>query len=360
MSDLMGAPAVVLANGQLDSIHGKTTHGLVRGPSRFEIVAVVDPSTSSEGSDAGTWVDGRRRGIPVVGSVADALTLAPRPNVCVIGVATHGGMLPPDVRGEVLTAAREGLTVVNGLHAHLADDPEIADAALAGNARLIDFRRAKAIGDLRFWSGEIYDIEIPRIAVLGIDCAIGKRTTAGFLKQVLADRGIRADMIYTGQTGFLQGYRHGFFFDATPNDFVSGELEGAILDCARESSPELILIEGQASLRNPSGPCGSELLLSAAAHGAVLLVAPGRRDFEGLEREIPLPSVAEEIALIKAYGVPVLALGVHTEGLDSESAEAARAALEAEHGVPAVLPVTDGVGRMVDVLIDRFGLGDER
>ncbi len=359
MSDLMGAPAVVLANGQLDSIHGKTTHGLVRGPSRFEIVAVVDPGAA--GRDAGDCVDGRARGIPVVASIEAALALDPKPRVCVIGVATHGGILPPEVRGEVIEAAQAGLTVINGLHRHLANDPEIAAAAAAGNARLIDFRRAKPVEELRFWSGEIYDVEAPRVAIIGTDCAIGKRTTAGFLTQECIDRGIRADMIYTGQTGYLQGYAHGFLFDATPNDFVSGELEGAILECARDSAPDMILIEGQASLRNPSGPCGPELLLSAGAQGAVLLVAPGRQFFEGLEpMEIPLPSTAAEIALIEAYGVPVLALGVHTEGLDAAAAEAARGQLEIDHGIPAVLPVTDGVGRIVDALADRFGLGSTR
>ena len=38
--------------------------------------------------------------------------------------------------------------------------------------------------------------------------------------------GRRTEVIYTGQTGWLQGFRHGFIFDATLNDFVSGELEG--------------------------------------------------------------------------------------------------------------------------------------
>ena len=35
-------------------------------------------------------------------------------------------------------------------------------------------------------------------------------------------------MIYTGQTGWLQGGEYGFIFDSTLNDFVSGELENAI------------------------------------------------------------------------------------------------------------------------------------
>ena len=43
---------------------------------------------------------------------------------------------------------------------------------------------------------------------------------------------------------------YGFILDATPNDFVSGELESAIVRCDRELAPQLILIEGQSALRN--------------------------------------------------------------------------------------------------------------
>lgn len=355
MSDLMGAPAVVLANGQLDTIHGKTTHGLVRGPSRFRVVAVVEPRFA--GRDAGELVDGRARGIPVVASVADALAGTPRPQVCVVGIATHGGILPDDARAQVLAAAHAGLTVINGLHRHLADDEEIAAAARAAGGRLIDFRRSKPAHQLRFWSGEILALRTPRIAVLGTDCAVGKRTTAGFLNQAFAERGIRSDLVYTGQTGYLQGYRHGFFFDATPNDFVAGELEAAVLDCARDSRPDIILVEGQASLRNPAGPCGAELLLSARADGTVLQAVPGRQLFEGLEHTgLRIPTVADEIALIESYGVPVLALTINPEGLDAEQAKQTCARLEADHHIPVVLPVTDGVSRVIDALVAHLGI----
>ena len=63
--------AVFLANGHLETIFAKTTHGVLRGPSRYEIAAVVDPSCA--GSDAGTVLDGQKRGVPVVASVNEAL-----------------------------------------------------------------------------------------------------------------------------------------------------------------------------------------------------------------------------------------------------------------------------------------------
>ena len=91
-------------------------------------------------------------------------------------------------------------------------------------------------------------------------------------------------MIYTGQTGWIQGARYGIVLDAIVNDFVPGELEHAIVRCDREVEPDLIVIEGQSCLRNPSGPCGAEMLLSAAARGVVLQHAPGRDYLEGQRR----------------------------------------------------------------------------
>ena len=81
--------------------------------------------------------------------------------------------------------------------------------------------------------------------------------------------------IFTGQTGWMQGAPFGFILDSMPNDFVSGELEHAIVSCWESARPELILLEGQSALRNPSGPCGSEFLLSGRAKGVILQHAPG-------------------------------------------------------------------------------------
>ena len=48
-----------------------------------------------------------------------------------------------------------------------------------------DVRKPRATKDLRVFSGRISEVDCPRIAVLGTDCAIGKRTTATILTQAL-------------------------------------------------------------------------------------------------------------------------------------------------------------------------------
>src|SRR4029453_16608329 len=96
-----------------------------------------------------------------------------------------------------------------------------------------------------------------------------------FLLEACRAVGLATELIFTGQTGWMQGAAFGFILDSIPNGFVLGELGDAIVSCWKATRPELILLEGQSALRNPSGPCGSEFLLSGGARGVVLQHAPG-------------------------------------------------------------------------------------
>lgn len=344
----MASPAIVLANGAYRTSYGKTAHGLVRGSARFRVVAVVDASCA--GADAGTLLDGVARGIPIRSSVAEALAEAPRrPEFCVVGVATHGGKLAPELRAQLGEALVAGLSIVNGLHEFASEDPALAAAAARAGVAIIDVRKSKPKGELHFFSGAIDRVRAPRIAVLGMDCAVGKRTTARMLVQACNEHGIRAEMIYTGQTGWMQGSRFGIVLDSIVNDFVCGELEHALVQCEAELAPDVMVLEGQSALRNPSGPCGSELLLAGGAQSVVLQHVPGRRWFDGHEGHA-IPTVASEIELISFYGARTLAVTLNGEGLDA--AELVREQRELEHtlGLPVVRPLAEGLGRVVPLV----------
>jgi uncharacterized NAD-dependent epimerase/dehydratase family protein len=348
----MDGTAVVLCDDYFATNNAKTAHGLVRGTERYRILGVIDAPTA--GRDAGEVLDGVRRGIPVFASLPEALAGLPeKPDYAIVGVATSGGVFTPGLERALLEAVESGLSIVNGLHHLAADLPAVAEAARRRGVTITDVRRPKKAGELHFWTGEVLRLPTPRIAVLGTDCALGKRTTTRMLAQAARAAGIRTEWIYTGQTGWLQGAPFGFVLDATPNDFVSGELEHAILSCARSLSPELILIEGQSALRNPSGPCGSELLLSGGARGVILQHAPHRRSFEGLEDlGCVLPPVAEEIALIGFYGARTLGMALNGEGLTRETLAAERDRLERELGIPVALPLEEGVERLLPAIGD--------
>jgi uncharacterized NAD-dependent epimerase/dehydratase family protein len=349
--------AVILANGLYPTSFAKTAHGLVRGPCRYRLVGVIDDSCAGE--DAGELLDGERRGIPVFGSVATMLEeIDSKPDYCVIGIATSGGVMIPELRTDLVEAARAGISLVSGLHQRLEDDPELAGLTENRGARIIDIRSPRPTAELSFWSGEVLSLTTPRIAVLGTDCAIGKRTTCSLLLQALRDAGLRVEMIYTGQTGWLEGHRHGFILDATPNDFVCGELEAAILACQRESEPDVILIEGQSSLRNPMGPCGSEFILAGGAKGVILQHAPARQYFDELEElGCRIPPIGDEIQLIRLLGAEVWAVTLNEENMTVQEAEEARSRLAAELGIPVMLPLREDLEDLVEVVKRRINRG---
>jgi len=342
--------ALVLCEGAFGTVNGKTAHGLVRGTNRYRILGVIDPPTA--GKDAGEVLDGIPRRIPIFASLGQALgRLTPKPDFAIVGIATSGGRFTPELKASAREALKKGLSVVNGLHEFLSDDPEFSELASRNGARLIDVRKVPSTSQLHFWTGEISGLATPRIAVLGTDCAIGKRTTTRLAVEACMRAGIRAEWVSTGQTGWMQGAPFGILLDALPNDFVSGELEHAILSCARELEPEVIFLEGQSSLRNPSGPCGSEFIVSGGARSVILQHAPGRTYFEGWEREeLRIPPVAEEIELIGLLGASVVALALHHEGLGPDALQAERARLERDLSIPVVLPLEEGVERLVPVV----------
>jgi uncharacterized NAD-dependent epimerase/dehydratase family protein len=340
--------AVVLAPGLYLTEHAKTAHGLVRGSERFNVVGVLDPSAA--GRDAGEALDGKPRGIPIFASFGEAMARAiPRPDTLIVGVAVAGGAMPEALRGPLLEGAAAGLTLVNGLHDLLSEDAGIASVAQASGARLVDVRRPRPRRELHFWTGAIAEVRAPRVAVLGTDCALGKRTTARLLVAACRTAGMSAEMIYTGQTGWMQGSRYGFILDSTPNDFVSGELEHAIVACDREARPDLIVIEGQSALRNPSGPCGAELLVSGQARGVILQHAPGRMHYKG-HPEWPMAPLEQELELVERYGARVLALTLNGERLGEAQLRAAQRDLQARLGLQVLLPLHEGVADLVPLL----------
>ncbi len=340
--------AIVLTDGMLHESDAKTAHGLIRGTERFEIVAVID--SVHAGKDAGEVLDGIHRNIPVLPNVEIAMASIRGIQYCIIGIATVGGVLPPHFIPIIEGCIRQQVSIVNGLHEYLNSKPALVTLAAEYKVELIDVRKPKERKDLHFWTSEIFSVDVPIIAVIGTDCALGKRTTCRLVKQACINAGLNAQMIYTGQTGWLQGGQYGFIFDSTLNDFISGELEHAVVSCWKETEPDVIFIEGQSGLRNPSGPCGSELLVSGNAKQVILVHAPKRKYFDHIPDWGNIPSLASEIELIRMYGSNVIAVAINTEHCSNEEALAFQSQYEAELNIPVLLPLQQGVEKIIPVI----------
>ena len=344
--------AIVITGGFLEGNSAKTAHGLIRGTERFNIVGIIDETHA--GKDAGEVLDGKNRGIPIYASISDFANQSTLPaTYCIVGVATKGGVIPESMRNSLMQALEHGYGIVNGLHEYVSDIPALANLAKAKGLEVIDVRKTKKFKDLHFWTGKIKEVKCPKIAVLGTDCAMGKRTTTRFLMQAMREAGYKAEMIYTGQTGWMQGAKYGFVFDSTLNDFISGELEHAVHTCYKEANPDIIFIEGQSSLRNPSGPAGAEWIVSADADAVILQHNPARKQYKDMEYyPAYIASPKDEVALIKIYGAPTIALTINTAKMTTDEARQYAKDYEAELNIPVVLPLEDGLDRVVPLLIE--------
>jgi uncharacterized NAD-dependent epimerase/dehydratase family protein len=247
-----------------------------------------------------------------------------------------------------------GMNIVNGLHEFLNDDPVFAAACITYNVTILDVRKPRAKKDLRMFSGRIAEVTCPRIAVLGTDGAIGKRTTATILTQALNDSGVKAVLVGTGQTGLIQGARYGIALDAIPSQFCSGEMEASILEAFEGEQPDVIIIEGQGALSHPAYLSSTFILRGSCADGVVLQHAPGRShrcDFE----DVVMPTPASEINLIQTFAqTKVIGLTINHENMTDEQVGEAITQYEHEFGIPATDALTRSPERLVDMVFAAF------
>lgn len=345
--------AVVYCEANFGAIDGKTANGLVRHSERYEILSVID--SANAGLDSGVVLGDKPNSIPVVTDLADAVALAGGSiDFFIFGMAPSSGMLSTHERGIVLEAIGLGMGVVNGLHEFLNEDAEFVAAALANGVDILDVRKPRAKKDLRMFSGRIAEVTCPRIAVLGTDGAIGKRTTATILTRALNDRGVKAVMVSTGQTGLIQGARHGIALDAIPSQFCSGEMEATVVEAFEAEDPDVIIVEGQGALSHPAYLTSTFILRGARPQGVVLQHAPRRvtlGDFGRME----MPTPASEINLIETFAdTNVIGLTINHENMTDAEVSAAITLYEAELGIPATDALTRSPERLVDMVLEAF------
>ncbi len=339
--------AIVYCEGNFGQIDGKTANGLVRHSEKYEVLGVIDSTQS--GGDAGEVLDGTGNGIPILASLDAAIAASDtKPEYFIYGMAPATGMLSISERKIVLDAMSYGMNVVNGLHEFLNDDPEFAASRDTNMVKIIDIRKPRAKNDLRLFSGDIHNVTCPRIAVLGTDCAIGKRTTASILTKALLEQGVHAVLVTTGQTGLIQGSRHGVALDAVPSQFCCGELEATIIEAFEDDNPDVIIVEGQGALSHPAFCTSAFILRGAAPDGVILQHAPKRShrcDFPDMKMPVP----ESEIRLIEAFSnTNVIGLTINHEGMVDSDIDF----YISDYQKHLDIPVTDALARPVKELVE--------
>ncbi|MDZ4747756.1 MAG: DUF1611 domain-containing protein [Saprospiraceae bacterium] len=335
--------AIVYCGGAFNTPSGKTAHGLVRFTERYEVLSVIDPAYA--GLDARNVLDGIITGIPVVSSLQEAMSIADKnggAQVMVIGLAPDGGRLPDDAREVVKEAVQLGLDIDSGLHDFLSEDPAITALANEKKVRIRDIRKPPDRKDLHFFSGKIEEVDCLKLAVLGTDSAIGKRTTAWIIVHGLRKAGYKAEMIGTGQTAWMQGATYSIILDSLINDFVSGEIEHAVHEAWKNEKPDVIILEGQGSLMNPAYPGGFELLAAGRPDYVILQHAPKRMEYDGFPGYIMHPLDHQIKAIEFISGRKVIAVTVNHEEMKPSEIPAACELITHQTGLPAFDVLHDG------------------
>ncbi|MCB0571345.1 MAG: DUF1611 domain-containing protein [Phaeodactylibacter sp.] len=345
--------AIVYCEGAFNTPNGKTAHGLVRHTRRYRILSVIDSRYA--GQDAGQVLDGRPSGITIYATVERAIQAAVEKGeeaaYFVVGLAPDGGRLPAQARAHIRTAIEYGLNVDSGLHDFLSEDPDISALAQLKGIEIRDVRKTPPRSVLHAFSGNIEKVKALKIAVLGTDSAVGKRTTAWLIVQAFQQAGYKAEMIGTGQTAWMQGARYSLILDSLINDFVAGELEHATYQAWVEQQPDVIVIEGQGSLMNPAYPGGHEILAACRPDVVVLQHAPKRLEYDGFPGYAlhPLPIQIEAVELLS--GKPVVAVTVNHEDMAPGDVPAACLDITRATGLPAYDVLLQGMDGLLESLL---------
>ena len=346
--------AVIYCEGQFGEIGGKIANGLIRHSEKYKIIAVIDGERPGE--DSGKVLEGEPNGIPIFRDLGTALAQGGRkPAHLIFGMTPEDGVLSIPQRRMLLRAIGYGINIVSGVKEYLNDDPEFAAAIeTKGNVVINDVRKTGSEKEMSVFSGNVSEVTCPRIAVLGTDNSVGKRTTASVIAKTLNGRGIKTVVIGTGSTSLIQGNRYGLALDAIPAEFRAGELESKILEAFKNEEPDVILIKGQGTLSHSADSLSSSILEGSCPQAVILQHAPARKYCCDAEK-VPVADPKSEIALIeKSAETKVIGLTLSHEDMTENEVSKAINGYEKELGIPVTEALTKSPQKLIDMIRAAF------
>jgi uncharacterized NAD-dependent epimerase/dehydratase family protein len=356
MKEKIDGNALIYCQGAFNTPNGKTAHGLVRFTYRYNVLGVIDENYA--GQDSGKVLDHRENNIPVYANFEEALKAQRQKNIkvdyLVVGLAPDGGRLPIESKQTIADALENGLNIDSGLHDFLTNDKRLVKIAEKNGLNIRDVRKTPDRDNLHFFTGEIEKVDCLKLAILGTDSAIGKRTTAWLIVQALIKKGLKAEMIGTGQTAWMQGAKYAMIMDSCINDFVSGEIEHATVSAYKNEKPDVIVIEGQGSLMNPAYPGGFEILAAGRPDFVILQHAPTRLEYDGFPG-YKLHDINTQINAIKVVsGKEVMAITLNHENLAVDEIPGACQKVTEETGLPCYDVLENSADELIKLIIQKL------
>jgi uncharacterized NAD-dependent epimerase/dehydratase family protein len=359
--------AIIFSEGAFGTLDGKTAHGLVRYSQKYKIVGVID--SLKKGYDSGELLDGRPNGIKIYGSLQEALNKIKKPvQYFIYGIAPNSPFLPREHRKIIFEAIHNRMNIVVGLMNFLSEDSRIREEAKEYAVQITDVRKPPTLRKLHMFTNEISHVDIPVIAVLGTDAAVGKRTTAIILNIALRKIGINSEFVATGQTGLMQGAKYGVALDAIPDDFLPGEVENAVISAYKNAQPDIIIIEGQSALLHPAFIGSFAIMKGARPDGIIIAHAPSRKTYCDYP-EISILDVQNEINIIETISKAItfgryqkpftpkkrtLGIAINHENMTKAEVKKTIKKYEKRFNIPATDPLLFGVEKFVEKIKQTF------
>ncbi|MDY7023721.1 MAG: DUF1611 domain-containing protein [Cyanobacteriota bacterium] len=345
--------ALVYCEKEFGSVDGKTAAGLIRHSEIYALVGVIDSSLA--GQDSGEALGDKKNNIPIFATLDEALSNLPEiPECYIYGKAPLDTYISTEERFLILEAMEKGMDIINGLHQFFSEDEEFAHMAAKCNVQIKDIRKPPKLKDSHVFTGQIFGVDVPVIAMLGTDCACGKMTTAVELNKVLNSLGLKSILIATGQTSLMQGAKYGVSMDALISQFAIGELENAVMQAFEHENPDIILIEGQSAVSHPAFMSSIGILKGSVPDGVILQHPPARKfrcDFP----DLVMPTVEHEIQLIEAISQSqVIAIALNHEDLSDQEILNIIDNYEDRFCLPTTDVLNYGCQKLVQTLSDRF------
>jgi uncharacterized NAD-dependent epimerase/dehydratase family protein len=349
----MLARALVYCENEFGQIDGKVANGLARHSYKYDILGVID--STKAGLDTGEYLDGITNGIPVFPSINDAIAqLGFVPEYFIYGIAAQAAYLDQEQREVILAAMKTGMNFVNGLPEFFTEDEEFIRKAIEYGVHIYDMRKAPQRRYLHNFTGRIHEVTTPVIAVLGTDCAVGKRTTALSLVDALKHVGLNPAFIATGQTGLLQGAKYGIAVDVLTSGFATGEVEHAIINAYEKERPDILVVEGQGALSHPAYT-SSTAIVRGAVPNAIILQHPPKRQNHCDYPDIPMPQLESEIALIEIFSnSKVIAITINHEDMTDVELTSTIVEYESNYAVPTTDVLKFGCDKLVNTIVNLF------
>lgn len=342
--------AIVYCEGNFGRMDGKTANGLVRHSKKHEIIGIIDSTRA--GQDSGNVLNGNPNGIMIYKDIRACFNTNGNSDIktFIYGMAPLSGLFSKDDEKVMFYAMEKKLNIVNGLHEFLTDKSHFSQKAKECGVELYDIRKPKGASDLGVFTGNISKVKCPKIAVLGTDSAVGKRTTSTILTKALCDKGLNAVMVATGQTGLIQGAKYGVALDAIPEQFISGAMENAVCQAWDHEKPDIIIIEGQGSLSHPAY-LSSCFIIRGSQPNAIIVQHPPKREFLGDYPEIKMPTLESEINLLESFsGKPVIGITLNHENMTNSEVEDTIVEYQKQFNLPA----TDVLIHTCDCMIEKI------